>query len=563
MGKHILPFIILAIFSVLGMKALFHPGLFTAHDIWHQAARFYHYYKAVGDGQILPYWIGNLANGYGYPLFFFSYHLPWILGLPFLGLGISIPETLKILFVLSYILSGFSMYLLVEGVLKNKMSALLSAIIYLWAPYRFLTILVSAAMGTAFVFTFLPILLLGIYKSCNDKKTNKGIILTAIGLSGIILSHFLSFIAVIPLSILFALWSLVLSKNKKPVIVNFRTLIFGSTLGLGISGFYLLPAFYYSKFAQAATGAFSTLYQNEFINLGQVIYSKWGYGLNKISAKEGAVPYQLGAAQWLSAVTGATLILLSLLTRTLKVKTQVFFSRRFISLGMVLLGSFIFSIFLMLEYSRPLWNFVVKFVVLDYPTMFLLPATFTTAFISGIVFISLKKPINYLFFALIVLIALYTNRNHLRVNTYTNIPLGLYIASEITTNSFHEYLPKTADIKIFIEENQLILPKDSKIINFSQNTTTFSISALFPEEKEVAIRHLSFPGMNLYLDGRKKEINTDQLGRIKLAIPRGIHTITARFEETPLIRVSKLVTIVSIFTLFFLIKKSYAEKKKT
>lgn len=511
------------------------------------------------DGQIPPYWIGNLANGYGYPLFFFSYHLPWILGLPFLGLGISIPETLKILFVFSYILSGLSMYLLVEGIFKNKMSALLSAIIYLWAPYRFLTILVGAAMGTAFVFTFLPILLLGIYKSCNDKKPNKGIILTAIGLSGIILSHFLSFIAVIPLSILFALWSLKLSKNKKPVIVNFKNLLFGSILGLGISGFYLLPAFYYSKFTQAAAGVFSTLYQNEFVNLGQVIYSKWGYGLNKISAKAGAVPYQLGAAQWLSAAAGTTLVLLSLLARTLKVKTQVFSSQRFISLGIILLCLFVLSIFLMLEYSQLLWDFVVKFVVLDSPTIFLFPTTFASAFLSGVVFISVRKPINILFFIFIVSLALYANRNHLRVNTYTNIPLELYIASEITTNSFHEYLPKTADIKIFIEENQLILPKDSKIINFSQNTTTLSISVLFPEEKDATIRHLSFPGINLYLDGQKKEVNTDQLGRIKLTVPRGIHTIKAKFEETPLIRVSKLITIASIFILFFIVKKAYAK----
>lgn len=558
--KNILVFAIISIFSVLGMKALFHEGLFTAHDIWHQVARLYHYYKAVGDGQFPPYWIGTLANGYGYPLFFFSYHLPWILGLPFLWLGVSIPETLKILFILSYLISGFSMYVLVNAIFKNKLSALLSAVVYLWAPYRLLTILVSAAMGTAFVFTFLPILLLGIYKTCNGRSPNKGIILTAIGLSGIALSHLFSSVALIPLSALFALWCLTLAKNKGVVV---RNLLFGLILGLGLSSFYLFPAIYYSKLTQVATGVFSSLYQNEFVNLGQVIYSKWGYGLNKISAKEGAVPYQLGAAQWLSAVAGTTLILLSLLARRLKVKTHVFSSQKFISLAIVLLGSFIISIFLMLDYSRPLWDFIVKFIRLDYPTMFLLPATFATAFISAVVFVSLKKPINYLFFVLIILTAVYANRNHLRVNTYTNIPIELYIASETTTNSFHEYLPKTADTKIFREENQILLPKDIKIIDSSQNTTTLLISALFDREKEAVIRHLSFPGINLYLDGQKKEINTDRLGRIKLTVPEGIHTITARFKETPLIRTSKLITIASIFIFFFLLKKTYAEKKKT
>lgn len=216
----------------------------------------------------------------------------------------------------------------------------------------------------------------------------------------------------------------------------------------------------------------------------------------------------------------------------------------------------------MLDLSKPLWDFLSNIMVFDSLAVFLLPATFASAFLSGWVFSLLKKPANILFFLFLVGLTLYANRNHLRVNTYTNIPLGLYIASEITTNSFHEYLPKTADIKIFIEENHVILPKDIKIINFVQNTKLFSISALFLEEKEVAIRHLSFPGINLYLDGRKKEINTDQLGRIKLTVPKGIHTITAKFEETPLIRVSKLITIASIFGLFLLIKRAYAKEKK-
>lgn len=410
-------------------------------------------------------------------------------------------------------------------------------------------------MGTAFVFTFLPILLLGIYKSCNDKKPNKGIILTAIGLSGIILSHFLSFIAVMPLSILFALWSLTL--NKKFMLIKFKNLLLGLGLGLGISGFYLLPAVYYSKFTQVATGAFSALYQNSFVNLSQIIYSKWGYGLNKISAKEGHVPYQLGIAQWLSFAT----VMAFLVSGSLR-NLVIPMGKKFKKLAIAIIGVFFLSIFFTLDMSRPLWNILSNIIVLDSPTIFLLPATFASAFLSGIVFISVRKPINILFFIFIVSLALYANRNHLRVNTYTDIPQGLYIASEITTNSFHEYLPKTADIKIFIEENHIILPKDIKIINFVQNTVLSSISALFTEEREVVIRQLSFPGISLYLDGRKKEINTDQLGRIKLTIPKGIHTITAKFEETLLIKVGKLITIASIFGLFLLMKKSYAEKNK-
>ena len=84
--------IIILLFSVWGMKALLHPGLFTAHDIWHQVVRLYYYYQAVNDGQIPPYWISQLANSFGYPLFFFSYHMPWIIGVILTKIGFDIPN---------------------------------------------------------------------------------------------------------------------------------------------------------------------------------------------------------------------------------------------------------------------------------------------------------------------------------------------------------------------------------------------------------------------------------------------------------------------------------------
>src|SRR5690348_9257713 len=91
-------------FAILGMLALLHPGLFTAHDIYHQVVRIYYYYRSIIDGQIPPLWIMPLANGYGYPLFIFSYNLPWIIVLPFLLIGVSLYSSLKISFFLGFLL---------------------------------------------------------------------------------------------------------------------------------------------------------------------------------------------------------------------------------------------------------------------------------------------------------------------------------------------------------------------------------------------------------------------------------------------------------------------------
>ena len=138
-----MPYVIIFLFSTTGLLALFHPGLFTAHDIWHNVARLYHYHHAVLDGQFPPYWVSSMAEGFGYPLFFFSYHLPWLVGQPFLFAGLSVPVVTKILLFLPHLLSGLTFYLGAYLTTHNRPASLLGSLLYLWAPHRFLIPLVS------------------------------------------------------------------------------------------------------------------------------------------------------------------------------------------------------------------------------------------------------------------------------------------------------------------------------------------------------------------------------------------------------------------------------------
>lgn len=535
--KNILVIFLIFLLSLVGMKALFHPGLFSAHDIWHQVARAYYYHQAFLDGQFPPYWIGNLAGGFGYPLFFFSYHLPWIIALPFLIFGVSIENTLKILFFLSFFLSGIFMYFFVTSVFKNKLAGFLAATIYLFAPYRFLTILVSAASGTSFVFVFLPLFLWGTYLL--NENPNKGIFLTALGLAGMILSHLMTVISVIPLSIIFIVWLISNTKNNNLFLKN---LSLGITIGLLISAFYLLPAFFYKSETQTEAGYFKEIYKQNFVDLSQLFYSKWGYGLNQISAKEGAVPYQLGAALWLS------LILLIVIFPKLKTKT--------LALSLILI--FLINILAMLEFSKPFWDLIGWVITIDYPTMFLLPATFTGSIISAFVLINFKKPFNFFILAILISLAIYANRNHLRVNMYTDIPLSLYIASELTTNSYHEYLPKQASLELFSQDsNYIVLPKNIETTNFKQNTKQLSFSINLLDRQDIAIKHFAFPGILTYVNGQKVDHQIDDLGRIKLFATKGNHDIIIRFEETKVILLGKILTFVGGLSLiYFYVKKT-------
>ena len=537
------------------MKALLHSGLFTSHDIWHQVARLYHYYQGLTDGQIPPYWIATLANGFGYPLFFFSYHLPWILGAPFLLSGIDIPTTLKILFLSSYLLSGIFMYLFAFNLFQNRFAALVSALLYQWAPYHFLTILVGAAMGTTFAFVFLPLLLWGIHTLGSNKKPMMGITLTALGFCGIILSHLLTTISLGPLVFLFIIWILFTKTTATQRAVVFKNLLLSFTIGLGISAFYLLPAIYYLQDTQVGTGAFSALYQKNFVNFDQLIYSRWGYGVAD-RAKDGVISYQIGIAQWISFFIAVVFIITSSSKRFHLIEKLSQFRWLAINLSLV----FLLSIFLMIDPSRPFWDIATLFIALDYPTMFLLSATCAGSLLGGFVVTVTKERLQPVVFIGLLLIALFTNRNHLAVNMYTDIPVSLYVASEITTNSYHEYLPSTADVKLFDEPlTSIVLPNTIIPTDITRNTKELSFSISVPHKTEIIINHFSFAGIKLYVDNLLQAFKTDDRGRMIFNSEQGEHRVSVRFEETPLIKIAKFITIGSLLYLLFLLAKIHAK----
>lgn len=518
--------LLLTIISLWLTQALWQPGWFTSHDGAGHLVRLAQYLTLLADGQIPPRFSGTLLGHLGYPIFVFSYPLPFILGSFFSGLGFSLTNSLKLVFGLSLWWSGLGMYLLLRQWFK-PLAGFAAAFLFLVAPYRLVLIFVRAAVGEALALSLLPWLLLALHK--------KNVIFLAIMVALVTLSHSL-------------FWPMYLG-----LIISYLFLLKfnwswlkGLLLGLGLSAFYWLPLFFERKYV-----VFDQFYINlavgHLVAFKQLLYSVWGYGFSHAGVEQDAMSFQVGIAQWL--VVGAAMIMIWFRPKAAN-------PRR---LASGILVWFLLAIALMVDWppAKYLWQNFTPIKMIDIPWRLLTVAVFSASFLAAWLVEQQRKLKLFLVFGLIT-VALYTNRNHLRINEVVNQPESAYFNDTGTTTFLNEYRPrwrqsdkvKVIDPKVFSEaesENINLLANRSNLLEF---TTDFS------QAREVQINLLYYPGWRFYSGnselslGDQIKIVTPQTderqagfgpwsfseieGTLRMIVPARPQSYRFTFSETPL-----------------------------
>lgn len=154
--KRYLLFVILVLLSLIPVFDLFNPGIPITHDGQDHVARIANFYQNLQEGNIIPRWAANLNWGYGHPILMFLYPLPSYISSLFHFLGFSLVDSIKIVFGLGFIASGLAMYIWLKEFL-GKHAAFLGAILYVFAPYRFVDLYVRGAIGEHVAFIFPPL----------------------------------------------------------------------------------------------------------------------------------------------------------------------------------------------------------------------------------------------------------------------------------------------------------------------------------------------------------------------------------------------------------------------
>lgn len=522
------------IISIIVLKDLFKPGMYTSHDGIHQIVRFFYFDQALHDGQIPPRWAQGLMNGFGYPLFIFSYHLPWFIAEFIHLLGSSIIDSVKMTFLVGFALSGITMYFMQRD-LFGRLAAITGTGLFLFAPYRFSNIFVRAAIGDATVFIFAPLVFWALWKLKNGWNW-KWMSLGSIGIAGLILSHAMVATLFMAIFTIYVISSLSWVKNKFNYLKNcFITFI----LGLGISAYYFIPSVFErgnTQFQNLMSQIFTGVY---FPSFSDLLYSKWGYGV--FHAKEGAMSVQLGIVQWAVVILTILVILRKMLNKKLA-KNQ----KEIVNLGKILILTFCISIIMMLSVTLPIWKAFSQMVFIDFPWRMLSVSTFLVSICAGLL-ISTAKKFKTVLAVILIFSAIYFNRNHLRINETLPWDLSFILKLEKTTNSYDEYTPKWVRPDLVKENAPKVELSDLRSnLNISRNTSNkLELEVNSPAEGNLFINTIYYPGWEAIVNGVNTEINYDN-GLIKLPLMEGNSIVKLRFKETTLRLFSDILSIISI-----------------
>ncbi|MGB9681200.1 MAG: hypothetical protein ACPLXL_01505, partial [Minisyncoccia bacterium] len=401
---------VILFFSVLwSCRFLLSSDCFYSHDLDYNLARGYEAVQSIKLGNIPLRWSGNINNGCGAPVFNFFYPLGYYLLALFYFLLGSILLSWKVLIFICLFLGSWFFYLWAKKITGDPLASFLGSFIYLFAPYRFLLVFVRGSLEFL-SYAIFPILLFIFSVFLREKNRNKEILyLFFASLVGALffLSHNIVVMLMFPifLAILFLdLWSFNFPRRK--IFLS----IFSILTIFGLSSFFIGPALVEKKYVKL--GHLNIVnYADHFPTLGQIIRSKWGYFFSVPGENDG-MSFMLGYAQWLVLLISTLAVFYLFFVR--KNSFRVFLREYFWVIFYFLLSTLF--IFLILSQSNFVWNNFIILQQIQYPWRLLGVLVFLISALSSYLFSKLKKGFFYwLFLFFIFALAIFGNRNHLRV----------------------------------------------------------------------------------------------------------------------------------------------------
>lgn len=549
--------ILIFILTIPTFYQLLRPGFFFMQDDL-QAFRTLEMFKCFSDFQIPCRWIPDMGYQYGYPQFNFYPPSVYYLGAFFHLFSIQFIDSVKILFILGYVLSTLFMFVFLktffDGEVKEKafenttLPSLVGAMLYTYVPYKALEVYVRGALSEDWSLVFFPLIFLSIYRLIL-KQNLKYVIFLALSTSGLMLTHNLMTMIFAPIAMIWCFLLLTLKNAWKKI----PEIIFAGLLGIGLAAFFTLPVIFEGKFAhlESLMGGYFD-YRQHFVSFERLFISNhFGYGSSGLG-QDNDLTLSTGQIHW---ILGLFALLFALVLfkkyKQMAIVTIIFI---FIEVGVL---------FLIHQKSSFIWERIPILSWLQFPWRFLTDSIFLLSFLGalGIYFASEINKKYAKIFAVIILIGIFIlHGQFFRPKSWLNITdadkfSGSNWEKELTISIF-DYLPIYAKLPPNKKAPYLpeVLGGKVRFINYQKgsNFQTGQLDVL--NSATIRLPLFDFPGMEVLVDGKlvnhwHNDCRGQEycLGLITFNISGGKHTIKAHLTDTPIRSVGNIVTIISIF----------------
>lgn len=528
---------------------LFKPGYFSMQDDL-QAFRVYEMDKCFDDLQIPCRWVPDAGYGFGYPQFNYYPPLPYYFGALLHRVGIQYIDTVKILFVLGYLMSALTIYVLVSE-LFGKWSGLVSAILYTYIPYKAVEVYVRGAMSEFWALTLFPLIFWAIYKLVKAGK-QKYLLWFSISIGALITTHSLTTMIFIPFAVVWALYWLKENKFK-----NLTKIVWSGILGFGLSAFFILPVIFERKFAHVESllsGYFD--YRQHFVSLYKLFISReWGYGSSGFPDEK--LNLSLGAIQWMVGVLVGVLALI-------KFKKNKKLS--LLTLGLIFL--MLASVFMIHMKSSFIWAKLPFLWYLQFPWRFLGVSIFLLSILVGLA-VYMSGRFKYIFGIFLITISIYLYLPFFVPKDWLNITdkekfSGTSWEKQLTISIF-DYLPIYGTLPPWSKAPDFpeVLEGEAKFLSYEKGSNWQKGEVDVIQDSILRIPLFDFPGMEVKVDGKTiQHVNNNCRGErycrglIAFNIPSGHHDIFVKLYDTPIRKVGNVLTLLSLGLVGVLVLKS-------
>jgi hypothetical protein len=490
--------------------------------------------KCFSDFQIPCRWVSDMGWGNGFPLFNFYGVSTYYLG-AIISYITGFINASKSLFYVSLVVGSFGIYLLSKS-LWGKLAGVVSAVLYLFAPYKALDVYVRGALAESFALSVIPFVFYFGYKLINSPEKKKHGILFSLSIFIFMITHNIMVLIFLPLLICWLIYWLVINKWK-----GFKTVIIFLILGIGLSSFFIVPAFLEKNLVQTESLLrFELDFRANYLRFSQLFFDRvWGYGTS-IPGPEGGMNFQVGWPHWWLVIVSIPLLFFTKIKKSMKI------------LVLLILGTFFLSVFMTHNKSTFVWVNIGLLKYFQFPWRFLSLSIFVSSLLGGFVVTVLKGKWQIILSLVIIVLSITFNWGYFRPKTFYQINDSQKLSGELweqqRKGALLDYLPKTAlEPRQAAEEIPIIRSGAASVSNFINNSNKWGFVVNVTSKAEIEVPIFYFPNWKVYVDGKEYPFNYNNiLGRISISLDSGNHKVEGKFGNTPLRTIANAITLMSI-----------------